>query len=261
MAFALAAELFSDAWTDMIDSAKSGLQKNKYTKFFSRLYGMGYRGGAFNGRKANEIIYKDDGDHLEVYGYRKWDADKGEAAVTDYADLKWDGEQLSGFNNGGLLVKEDLQDMYDDNFSLFGAEKVVAAGKVSSEGEETEMREEFVKNAIRFYTISGKQIGNGFYVAEVPYKDEIKSWGDFMANWDMGLALYYAAQTASYYVTDWVSTKFRKAVGWFMPKFLREHFQGKQKDMTEERLRRQYKRFTDNVNKWLGIDRDFIQKF
>lgn len=260
MVFSLVGEIAADIWDDTIDAAKVGFQKNRFTKFITDVYGLGYRGGAFNGQKANEIIYKDTAERLEVYGYRKWRANLGEVPLTSYGDITWDGEEIGGFTIVGTLVKEPLHDLYDDNFSLFGAERVVAAGRMTDRGEETEMREEFVKNAIRYYSRKGKPIGNGFYVAEIPVHYDIHSLGDLIANWDAGLTMYYGLQTLSYYVTDWCATKFRGIVSHVLPGFLGRHFRERPK-MSEQRLRRQYKRFTDNVNKWMGIDRDFVQMF
>ncbi len=257
MPFSIFGEIADDILTDTIDAVQRGLQNNKLTKLITDVYGMGYRGGAFDGKKANEIIYKDDGERLEIYAYRKWDPDNGESPLSSYSELIWDGNELTGFTSGGTVVKKPFHDMYDDEFSLLGAENVVAIGKFGEGGEETEMREEFVKNALRFYSRRGKPIGNGFYVAEIPFRNRMRTPRDWIANWDGGLFLYYGAQTVNYYIMDWVSTKFRHAISYFMPGFLKKHFREKPK-MSEERLRRQYKRFTDDVNKWLGICRDVV---
>ncbi len=252
-------EIMRDFYMDTLDNIKGGLQQNKYARFFSDLYAFGLDGGALDGKIANEIIYRESGDRIEVLGFRKYDPDAGEPPLSDVNDITFDGDRIRGYKDG-TLIQRQLRDLYDDNFGMLGAEQILTKGKIDRMGEETEMREEFIKNAIRYYSKKGNPIGNDIYVAEVPHR------GNLWQRCDKGLVLYYAEGALMYHAMDWLSRKFRKLMantaGILMPKFLRRYMVEEKAGLNvEQRLRRQYIRFTDNRNKRWDVNKEVVIRY
>lgn len=210
-------ELGESLFDELISVAElyiqANLQKGKYTRALTDVWGFGYNGGPLEGDESPEVICTRDASKPKGYqdiilGFRKYNESLGECPLTNVNEIKFDSHgRVTGYTSG-----DRANPKWDDEFEKWGSAERVTNGNYGKMRDRGRLGKRLVWNALKYYVGKRKEhlgtdgFGRDIYTVKIPVT---KSTGIFRPfrlfdprGFDYKIALHYIGKTIVHTVSD-----------------------------------------------------------